>query len=213
MDPRPTVIEVFADVACPFTHVGLRRLVDRRAEVGRADVALWVRSWPLELVNGTPLDPAFVAEEVAELRHQVVPDLFGGFRVEHFPATSLPALTLSAAAYAEGLDVGEQVSLEVRDLLFEQGVDIADRAVLAAVADRHGLVFDPDDLTVVLEDRSEGERLGVIGSPHYFTPDGGFFCPALEVGRDDEGHLQVLPDPVRFDAFITACLAEPAKPG
>ena len=29
-----TVIEVFADIACPFTHVGLRRLVDRRRTLG-----------------------------------------------------------------------------------------------------------------------------------------------------------------------------------
>ena len=148
-------------------------------------MVLWVRSWPLELVNGAPLDPTFVAEEVAELRDQVAPELFEGFRVERFPATSLPALALSAAAYAAGLDVGERVSLELRDLLFEQGVDIADRAVLAAVAERHGLVFDPDDIAAVLEDRAEGDRREVIGSPHYFTPDGGFFCPALEVGRDD----------------------------
>ncbi len=209
----PAVIEVFADVACPFTHVGLRRLVERRAEAGRSDVALWVRSWPLELVNGAPLDPDFIAEEVVELRHQVAPELFGGFQVEHFPATSLPALALSAAAYERGLDVGEAVSLEVRDLLFEQGIDIADVAVLSGVAARHGLDFDPDDPDVVLADRAEGERRGVIGSPHYFTGDGGFFCPALEVGRDDEGHLRVLPDPARFDAFVAACFAEPARPG
>ena len=30
-----TVIEVFADVTCPFTHVGLRRFVERRGELGR----------------------------------------------------------------------------------------------------------------------------------------------------------------------------------
>ena len=50
-------LEVFADVCCPFTHVGLRRIVRRRAELGRDDVVLVVRAWPLELVNGVPLDP------------------------------------------------------------------------------------------------------------------------------------------------------------
>ena len=29
-----TSIEVFADVSCPFTHVGLRRLVERRQALG-----------------------------------------------------------------------------------------------------------------------------------------------------------------------------------
>jgi len=28
-----TIVEVFADVRCPFTHVGLRKLVERRPAV------------------------------------------------------------------------------------------------------------------------------------------------------------------------------------
>ena len=207
------MIEVFADVACPFTHVGLRRFVQRRAEAGRSDVVLWVRSWPLELVNGAPLDPEFVAEEVAELRVQVAPELFAGFRVDRFPGTSLPAMALVASAYKASPGVGEQVSLEIRDLLFERGVDIADPVVLEALAEHHGLTFDRDDLSVVLADRTEGDQRGVIGSPHYFTSEGGFFCPALDVSRDARGHLQVEPDPTRFDAFIASCLALPVKSG
>ena len=116
-----TVIEVFADVACPFTHVGLRRFVDRRAELGRDDVTLRVRAWPLEIVNGQPLDPHFIAEEVDDIRQQVAPALFQGFTEAAFPASSLPALTLAAAAYDENLATGERVSLALRDLLFEQG--------------------------------------------------------------------------------------------
>src|SRR5262245_18171405 len=50
---EPTrLIEVFADVVCPFTHVGLRRLVGYRERAQREDVAIRVRAWPLELVNG-----------------------------------------------------------------------------------------------------------------------------------------------------------------
>src|SRR6476646_8870676 len=130
---RVSRIEVFADVRCPFTHVGLRRFVDRREELGRHDVRLWVRAWPLELVNGEPLDPDFVGEEVAELRRQVAPDEFRAFTSAGFSATSLPALQLAAAAYAQGDEVGEQVSLSLRWLLFEEGRDIADPAVLADV--------------------------------------------------------------------------------
>ncbi len=82
-----------------------------------------------------------MADEVVELRDQVAPELFAGFRVDRFPATSLPAMALVASAYVAGLGVGEQVSLEVRDLLFEQGVDIADpsRAGGAGRAPRAGL--------------------------------------------------------------------------
>ena len=49
-------LEVWADVTCPFTHVGLHRLVDERDRQGRDDLHLRVRAWPLELVNGVPMD-------------------------------------------------------------------------------------------------------------------------------------------------------------
>ena len=146
-----SVIEVFADVACPFTHVGLRRFVDRRVELGRHDVRLRVRAWPLEIVNGQPLDPDFIAEEVDDIRRQVAPTLFRGFTEAAFPFSCLPALTLAAAAYDQDLATGEQVSLALRDLLFEQGVDIAGAAVLARLADSYDV---PVDLT---DDRSRPE--------------------------------------------------------
>src|SRR5690348_5100333 len=94
----PKVVEVFADIRCPFTHVGLRRLVEMRRKSG-ADFVLRVRAWPLELVNGEPLDPDFIAEEVEELQEQVAPDLFRGFDVAKFPGSSLPALRLAVRAY------------------------------------------------------------------------------------------------------------------
>ena len=207
MTGSPRVIEVFADVACPFTHVGLRRLVEHRAALGRTDVSLRIRAWPLELVNGAPLDPHFIAEEVDDIRSQVAPGLFEGFTEDAFPASSLPALALAAAAYQRGDGVGERVSLALRDLLFERGTDIADGSVLARVAADHGLPAGAGDPAAVLADHAEGVERGVIGSPHFFTPDGGFFCPALDVSRDDRGHLRILADTDAFDAFISSCFA------
>jgi hypothetical protein len=99
-----TVIEVFADVACPFTHVGLRRFVDRRAELGRHDVSV-----------------------------------------------------------------------------------------------------DLTDSRRVLEDHAEGLARGVVGSPHFFTPAGGFFCPSLDVHRDAGGHLRITADTASFDRFVATC--------
>ncbi|MFN7148842.1 MAG: DsbA family protein [Microthrixaceae bacterium] len=202
-----TVIEVFADVGCPFTHVGLRRFVEHRDELGRDDVVLRVRSWPLEVVNGQPLDPTFIAEEVDDLRDQLGPELFTGFDGSAFPATSLPAMALAAAADAVEVATGERISLELRDLLFEQNVDVADPAVLEALAERHGVVVDLSDHRRVLADHAEGVERGVIGSPHFFTPAGGFFCPSLDVHRDDDGHLRITADPEAFDRFVGACLA------
>lgn len=201
-----SVIEVFADVGCPFTHVGLLRFVERRRELGRDDVALWVRSWPLEIVNGAPLDPHFIADEVEDLRRQVAPQLFVGFDEAAFPVTSLPAMSLAAAAYQHDASTGERVSLALRELLFEQGKDIADPSTLVALADAQGVEVDLHDTRQVLADHAEGVQRGVIGSPHFFTPGGGFFCPSLDVHRDDDGHLRITADPEGFDRFVDTCL-------
>jgi predicted DsbA family dithiol-disulfide isomerase len=199
-------VEVFADVGCPFTHIGLRRFVDRRAELGRDEVHLWVRAWPLEIVNGTPLDAHFVAEEIDEIRPQVATDLFAGFVESAFPATTTPAMALAALAYDRDLATGEQVSLALRDAVFERGHDVADPAVLAAIAEAHHLDAGAIDPARVQSDHTEGVERGVIGSPHFFTLDGGFFCPSLDVSRNEHGQLQVVPDAAAFDAFVASCL-------
>jgi predicted DsbA family dithiol-disulfide isomerase len=198
-------VEVFADVWCPFTHVGLRRFVERRARAGKA-VDLRVRAWPLERVNGRPLDPAFVAEEVEQIRATVAPELFVGFDIGNFPATTIPALQLTCRAYETSMATGEAVALELRDRLFERGEDVSDPAILAAVATAHGLEPEgpADDLPG--QDWQEGQRRGVIGSPHFFTPGGSFFCPALDVRKVD-GHLLITADPEGFDRFVRSCLA------
>ncbi len=200
-----TVIEVFAEVTCPFTHVGLRRFVEHRTSVGRDDVMVRVRAWPLEIVNGAPLQPDFIAEEIDEIRDQVAADLFRGFTTEAFPTSSIPALALTAAAYVRSPRVGEKVSLALRDLLFEQGQNIADPTVLDEIASMHGLTVGPHDTDRVLADHAEGIERKVIGSPHFFTPGGDFFCPALDVHREDNGHLRVTADPAGFDRFLDAC--------
>ena len=195
-------IEVFADVWCPFTHVGLRRFVAERAE-GRVAGVLRVRAWPLELVNGSPLDPAMVAEEIDQIRAQVDADVFAGFDPDRFPRTTLPALRLSAAAYRVGPQVGEAVALELRHRLFELGQDVSDPDVLAAARESHGVTAHAPASTVE-DDWAEGRARGVTGSPHFFTPGGQFFCPALEVSHVD-GHLRITADPEGFDRFLASC--------
>jgi hypothetical protein len=92
-------IEVFADIWCPFAHVGLRTVLRRRRELGRDDVPVRVRSWPLELVNGVPLSVESTAAHVEELREEVTPDMFVAFDPGHFPRSTLPALALACLAY------------------------------------------------------------------------------------------------------------------
>jgi 2-hydroxychromene-2-carboxylate isomerase len=201
-----TVVEVFADVGCPFTHVGLVRYAEARAARGGGP-RLRVRAWPLELVNGRPLDPGFIAEEVDEIREQVAGDLFTGFRPESFPATSLPAMALAAAAYRVDLATGEGVSLALRRALFEDGLDVAEPEVLAGIAGAHGLTLDGADESDVLAEWELGQGRGVVGSPHFFTPAGAFFCPALDIRRVD-GHLRITADQAGFDAFLESCFGD-----
>jgi len=153
-------IAVHADVVCPFTHVGLRRVVaERRARGLDGRVALVVHAWPLECVNGEPLDPAFVAQEVEALRRAVAPDLFTGFDPATFPTTSIPALALTATAYERSTEVGEAAALALRDALFEHGRDIGDPDVVAEVAAGLGLPAAGDE-ALVWADYEAGKRLG-----------------------------------------------------
>lgn len=196
------VVEVFADVSCPFTHVGLRRLVEERDQLGRDDIVLRVRAWPLELVNGAPLAGDFVGEEIDALRDVVAPDLFTGFDPTRFPGTTVPALALAAAAYRRDDRTGEAVSLALRTALFEEGRDIGDPAELVEIARSFALDLPgPDAEHSIHEDWHEGERRGVVGSPQFFVGDHAFFCPTLNITRV-EGHLHVDFDRDAFTAFV-----------
>jgi predicted DsbA family dithiol-disulfide isomerase len=202
-------IEVFADVVCPFTHVGLRRLVDARAQRS-VDAPLVVRSWPLELVNGAPLAATKVAEEIDAIRAQVAPELFSGFDVDAFPATSIPALALTVAAYRHGVATGEAVALAVRWALFEEGRDLADPEVLAAIAERHGVGAVADaDVEAVRVDWEEGRERGVVGSPHFIVGADGFFCPGLDISHSAAG-FSIAADLDGFAEFAARALASPA---
>jgi predicted DsbA family dithiol-disulfide isomerase len=197
------MIEVFADVCCPFTHAGLRLLVARRGAAS-ARLPLRLLAWPLELVNGAPLDPDLVAEEIEALRHGAVPDAFAGFDRSRFPATSLPALALAAAAYERGVETGERVSLALRHALFEEGRDVADPEVVAAVAADHGLgAPESRHHHAVRADWQEGRRRGVVGSPHFFAAGSSWFCPVLDIRRED-GRMHVATDEGALDALMAA---------
>ena len=200
-------VEVFADVACPFAHVSLRRLRSARAARG-SDAELVVRAWPLELVNGQPLDPRHVASEVVDLRDQIVPDLFTAFDERSFPPSSVPAFGLAHAAYEVGVDVGEQVSVAIRDALFEEGRPIADSRVLTEIAARYGLRMPDLDAAraSTVADWEEGRRRGVQGSPHFFVGAVGEFCPALHIEKRPEGGLRIERDEDRLHTFLDRAL-------
>jgi predicted DsbA family dithiol-disulfide isomerase len=193
-------VEVFADVRCPFTHVGLRRLVGWR-EQGGAEFVLEVRAWPLELVNRAPLEVDLIAEEVDLIRGSVAPELFEGFRTDRYPRSSIPAMSLVAGARRLGPAAGELASLGVRDQMFEHGVDIADPHELERIGGELGVERCLDFVPAVIDDWYEGQRRGVIGSPHFFVGDDDFFCPSLRIERKD-GHLHIEPDLAGFEQLV-----------
>lgn len=179
------VIEVFAEVACPFTHVSLRRFVAERSARGLSEPRLRIRAWPLELVNGSPLTGSHVGLEVDALRAQVEPGLFGGFDPDAFPSSSLSVFAAEAAAQALGPEVGEDFSLEVRSLLFDRGIDPSEPSVLEALLEGHGVdpaTMDPDAAHASWQ---EGVALGVAGSPYFVVADRGWFCPSLEISHEE----------------------------
>jgi predicted DsbA family dithiol-disulfide isomerase len=198
-------LEIFADVSCPFTHVALRRLVQRRAQRGAQGVRFLLRAWPLELVNGEPTAAAPRADEFAAQRARVAPDLLAGLDPDRPPVTSLPALALADRAYRVDAATGERVSLLLRSLLFEDGGDISDPRVLDDIANRCGLPPDSRDLAAVIADLDEGRARGVVGSPHFFAPGLDEFCPTLAVGRVD-GRLYVTAQDDAIDRIIDRCL-------
>lgn len=204
------VIEVFADVWCPFAHVGLQAVNEQLHGRGRGDVRIWVRSWPLEWANGQGMDPAAAVRHAVELRTQVAPSLFEEFDESHFPRSTLPVLALVAKGYKVGFRVGESLSFEVRELLFESGQDVSDPVILGRI----GRYFDlappgPDDYGAVLADWKEGIDRGVRGSPHFFCGDSDIFCPSLDItsqpgdeGKTIRGNLE------RLGSFLENCLAD-----
>lgn len=200
-------LEVFADIVCPFTHVGLRRLSEERHLRGR-QVFLRVRAWPLEWINGSALGPELLAEEIDALRAEVAPELFAGFDPTIFPITSIPAFGLVAAAYALDDATGAAVGLAVRDALFERGQDVSDEAVLSSIGRR----FDVEPLDpkaselAVRTDWERGKARAVEGSPHFFVGDHGWFCPSLEI-RHDNDRFDIHVADERMDDFYTAAFA------
>jgi predicted DsbA family dithiol-disulfide isomerase len=203
---RVTQIELFADISCPFTHVGLQRLVTERDARG-SSAGVRARAWPLEWINGRQLAPEPVAAEIAGLRARVAPDLFRGFDAERWPHTTIPALGLAAAAYEQDLAVGERLSLRLREALFEEGRDISDDAELRAL----GRPFGVEPMAplaaeaAVRADWERGRTRGVRGSPHFFVGSRNWFCPSLRI-RHEGVKFDIAVDTTSLERFYASAL-------
>lgn len=207
------MIEVFADIWCPFAYVGLVQLQAVRDELAPS-LPIVVRAWPLELVNGVPLDPRTVAEEVADLRAQVVPELFAGLDPDHFPATTIPALGLVAAAAQQGLSLGESLGMTLRRWIFEEGRDVSDPRVLAEAGRAASIQVPPAEWSRAAVDTEHalGRARGVKGSPHFFVGTSESFCPTLRIARSG-AHLHIAMQRERLRSWLSSCLVPEEPPG
>jgi hypothetical protein len=159
----------------------------------------------LELVNGEPLTGPHEAAKVEALRASVAPDLFRGFDPDAFPATTIPALRVAHAAYERGLAEGERVSLLLRTALFEDGLDVADPAVLEQLVPGAREAVD-DRSAPEVADWEEGRARGVEGSPHWFVGGASLFCPSMEIA-EREGTLDIRFDDAGFEELVGRALA------
>jgi predicted DsbA family dithiol-disulfide isomerase len=206
MTDADSILEVYADIACPFAYVGLRRLITARADAQRYDVPIEVQPWPLELVNGTPLNPQTTATHVAELRDQIAPELFSGFDPANFPNTTLPALALVHVANQLDPAIGLAVDQALRTALFEHGLDVSDPAVLHAIAYEYALPEPtPADAAAVQALYQTGRTRSVQGSPHFFYRDYAAFCPSLAISADPGPGLTIAFDTSALDELVTYC--------
>jgi predicted DsbA family dithiol-disulfide isomerase len=207
MKSTDRAIDVYADVVCPFTHVGLRRLVAAREARG-SHAPIRVRAWPLEWVNGAPVAADLVAAEITALRATVAPDLFTGLDPARFPRTTIPALGLAAAGYRVGDVVGEAVSLRLRQALFEEGRDITDAAELRAIGLEYEVepLVGPEAEAAVRSDWERGRASNVRGSPHFFVGDRDWFCPSLRI-RHEGSAFDVSIDRAALDEFYANAIA------
>jgi predicted DsbA family dithiol-disulfide isomerase len=131
-------VEVYADITCPFAHVGLKRVTQHVHEMAEP-VDVIVRAWPLEWVNGSPLAVEAVLVKGAALTDQLGVDDFSGLRSDAWPASTIPALNLTATGYERDPATGLAVGLDLRAAVFERGEDVGDSDVLAQIAAAHGL--------------------------------------------------------------------------
>ena len=204
-------LEVFADITCPFTHVGLKKVL-QQLEAASSTVEVIVRAWPLEWVNGSGLAAGPVAEKVAVLRHDLGVADFDGFRAETWPDTTIPALNLASAAYEQDAATGLRVSVALRAALFEEGQDISDPEVLESVATSCGLsdrstrsttISPTNGATPAVEaDYAEGQRRGVRGSPDFWVGSEEFFCPSLSLSHTEAGALNAEFDGAGLAEFV-----------
>ena len=195
LDAPTTIVEVFADVSCPFAHVGLRRFVEQRALVltGRPRpssprVAARARQW---LSARSPNRPRHMSRSFATKSHPI----------------SSPASTLDRSPnrhsrrwdwrpphIGSAIASGNGSAWRYAMLSSKPAATSATRRYSErSRPNRESSVPTSDAVDAVIADWEEGKRRGVRGSPEFFVKGRGYFCPTLDITRVG-GQLHIVRD-------------------
>ena len=177
-------IVVFADIACPWSHLATHRMWVTRERLGLYDkVTFDHRAFPLEIFNERPT-PKWILEAEVPVAGGLEPA--AGWKSWRRPSWEWPGSTLLAleavqAAKIQSLRAGEQLARALRAGLFAENRCITMRHEILDIAsgcDKVDVALLRDDLDRgtcrkrVLDDKEEAEKNGVKGSPHLFLADG-----------------------------------------
>lgn len=206
LEVEPGTLVVFSDIACPWAHLAVHRLHERREALGLVgEVKFDHRAFPLEVVNRAGTSKPFLEVEIEALQGLEPSAGWQVWRGEPWtwPVTMLPALEAVQAAKQQSHEAAEALDLALRKAFFGASRCISLRHVILQVA-RSVPAVDADRLqkdldsgaarsSVLQDHESAGEA--VRGSPHVFLPDGtDAFNPGVEShwdGKPGRGTLVV----------------------
>ena len=196
-------------MVCPFTHVGLRRFVQHRTEAA-------ARRRPSLGAGLAPRDRQRRAARAGRRGRggRRSPPRRRARAFAGVPGGPLPGHVASGAGAGRGRLWGQPRGRRAGQpraarRCCSSGASTSPRPTCwPSWPTESGVAFDPRrPIRGADGPRSTECGAASIGSPHFFTPAGGFFCPSLDVSRDATGRLRVAADPDRFDRFVESCFA------
>lgn len=214
-------IVVYSDIACPWAHVAVHRLVEARRTLGlETELGIVHRAFPLEIINEQATPKLILDAEIpvcADL------DPGAGWSTDPepwtYPVSTLPALEAVQAAQSQGPELSVALDRALRRAMFEHWRCVAVFGVVLEVA----RTVDGLDVDVLWEDIESGsartevfhdarvvQATDIPGSPTLVLPDGTLVHnPGIDKHWEDGPGSRVVVD--HHDPDIIVELVERAR--
>lgn len=214
-------IVVYSDIACPWAHIAVHRLLRTLAQHGLDhEIGIDHRAFSLELVNGTAISSEMLVAEIPACRElePTAPWPTGPGPWE-FATSTLVALEAVQAAKTQGIGASVRLDTALRRAMFEGLARFDNEAGVVEIATMvEGL--DGEELQSALgsgrhraevERQTSESRPDVAGSPTLILPDGSMHHnPGISMHWDDHpgGRLVIDgDDPDVHLELVERCLA------